>query len=175
MAYRKAQHPLCKCGCGQPTERYYNGKRFNNYLAYKGGHRPGTLIDGRRQCRKCLEWKPISEFSRAKRPQGHTIPQSYCKPCSTIVHRERIVKIYGTPRNRHLLKRYRITEEQFNEMNRAQNGICPLCLKRPAVAVDHCHETNKVRGILCHGCNEALGKFGDNLAGAQRVMKYFTG
>jgi hypothetical protein len=41
-----------------------------------------------------------------------------------------------------------------------------------AFALDHCHETGKFRGWLCHGCNTALGRFGDNIENIMRVMAY---
>jgi hypothetical protein len=56
---------------------------------------------------------------------------------------------------------YGITEEQYNLMLDAQDGCCALC-RSPEPGgkgdwhVDHCHETGKVRGLLCHGCNIAL-------------------
>jgi hypothetical protein len=38
--------------------------------------------------------------------------------------------------------------------------------------VDHDHETGKVRGIVCYGCNTGLGKIGDNPDGAHRAEMY---
>lgn len=40
------------------------------------------------------------------------------------------------------------------------------------MCVDHDHETGKVRGVLCRGCNGALGKFGDTVAGVRRALAY---
>ena len=57
---------------------------------------------------------------------------------------------------------YAITLAQRKDMLEEQNYKCEIC-KRPANAfqkglhVDHCHETNKVRGMLCAKCNAALG------------------
>jgi hypothetical protein len=38
--------------------------------------------------------------------------------------------------------------------------------------IDHCHETNEVRGILCSGCNTGLGHLGDNIDGLLRAVAY---
>jgi hypothetical protein len=38
-----------------------------------------------------------------------------------------------------------------------QDGKCLICKEREAVAIDHCHTTGKVRGLLCLGCNTFLG------------------
>ena len=62
-----------------------------------------------------------------------------------------------TKRRWNLKTRYGITPEQYDEMLAAQNNLCALCggaMDRPVI--DHCHETGKVRGILCHPCNIKL-------------------
>ncbi len=61
-------------------------------------------------------------------------------------------------KERHLLRTYNITLEQWNQMLKVQNGICanPHCSKAIVgsdVHVDHDHETGKVRGLLCARCN----------------------
>lgn len=60
----------------------------------------------------------------------------------------------------------------------AQGGRCALCktplgrLKQPFLYVDHDHDTKDIRGLLCNGCNTALGKFGDNLDGLEKRMNH---
>lgn len=68
--------------------------------------------------------------------------------------------------------RYGITLDEYNEMLAKQNEVCAICLgpeTRVArgggvqpLSVDHCHATNKVRGLLCNQCNTGLGKFKDS-------------
>lgn len=66
-------------------------------------------------------------------------------------------------RRAHLKHRYGITVEQYDEMLAAQGGHCALCPWEPSdgkvLAVDHDHETGRVRGLLCRGCNLALATF----------------
>ena len=63
-----------------------------------------------------------------------------------------------------------ITKVEYNELLEKQKGVCALCPAtdsgdgRP-LFVDHCHETGRVRGLLCKQCNTAIGLLGDNLAG----------
>jgi len=61
-----------------------------------------------------------------------------------------------------LWSKFRITQEQYEELLRAQGGGCAVCGKTEqqngqALAVDHSHKTNKVRGLLCKACNYKLG------------------
>ena len=67
-------------------------------------------------------------------------------------------------------RRYGITIEQFDAMVVSQNGLCAICQepfppirKKMAIHVDHCHDTNHVRGLLCARCNVGLGLFGDSI------------
>ncbi|MFE5188252.1 endonuclease VII domain-containing protein [Streptomyces sp. NPDC056628] len=48
---------------------------------------------------------------------------------------------------------------------------CPA----PAVHVDHCHETGRVRGVLCFNCNSAIGKLGDDPDAVRRAAAYSEG
>ena len=56
-----------------------------------------------------------------------------------------------------LSSRYGLTTEQYAQILAKQGGVCALCdgvMERPVV--DHCHQTKKVRGIICHPCNIKL-------------------
>lgn len=74
-------------------------------------------------------------------------------------------------RNYFLQLKYGITEKQYQELLRAQNGKCAnrACpndgsedSRRRPLFVDHCHTTNKVRGLLCNRCNRTLGMLKDS-------------
>ncbi len=63
-----------------------------------------------------------------------------------------------------LRRRYGISLAQFEEMLEKQGGVCKICRNPPSMKgrekrlhVDHCHRTNRVRGLLCHRCNVFLG------------------
>lgn len=62
---------------------------------------------------------------------------------------------------------YGLTGEQWFAMFKAQGECCAICRSTDRGgpqdwATDHDHATGKVRGILCHRCNKALGLFKDN-------------
>lgn len=80
-------------------------------------------------------------------------------------------------RNNALRRRYGITLQQFNAIIEAQKVKCALCeeslkLGTKSVHVDHCHETGRVRGILCARCNLGIGKFGDTISGLEKAIAY---
>ena len=72
-----------------------------------------------------------------------------------------------------LIKRlYGLTEKDYLDLYNKQSGLCRVCsifLYNPfdrqdgdRPQLDHCHKTNKVRGILCQTCNTGLGSFKDD-------------
>lgn len=79
-------------------------------------------------------------------------------------------KQYMSDRQRkyQLMDKYGITEDDYNSMLKDQNGKCAICEtttptgKWKRFAVDHCHITGIVRGLLCNECNRGMGLLKDN-------------
>lgn len=128
-----------------------------------------------RHCTRCGIPKPLTEFYKASRfTDGH---QRYCAMCAREARREWTAANPGVAYRRQLAKdpnyhadiklmrNYGITRQQYDDMLAAQRGVCVICGKannrtkkmgdRP-LAVDHCHATGRVRGLLCNRCNTAL-------------------
>jgi hypothetical protein len=77
---------------------------------------------------------------------------SWCRSCSNAARRN--------VSHRYVLKQKGVTLEQYQRMVETQNGICAVCSSPPSrtkLNVDHCHDTGKVRGLLCWNCNMAIG------------------
>jgi len=79
--------------------------------------------------------------------------------------------------DRYLKRNYGITASERQQMLDAQNGECAICGIRESKckkrhAVDHCHETGKIRGILCTNCNSAIGKLQDNTELLKKAIAY---
>lgn len=134
----------------------------------------------KKTCTKCSVLHNISEFRLKKRWY-----ENVCKPCQSKLANERNknwrklnpgkVKIY---KRREALKQYLITLDQYNELNKAQQGLCRICGaedKTRSLAVDHDHKTNKVRGLLCNCCNRGLGYFYDNPNLLNNAVSYLKG
>lgn len=93
---------------------------------------------------------------------------------------ERVSKSYDPLRHRQYgWKRQgiKLTVEEYTEIFNKQNGQCAICgvhhsdLKK-VLCVDHCHETNEVRGLLCNDCNRGLGQFKDDVERLEEAVKY---
>ena len=68
--------------------------------------------------------------------------------------------------------RYGLLVEQYEEMKEQQRGCCKICMKPKPLVVDHCHETNEVRGLICQDCNKALGFLYDDPLLFDRCVLY---
>ena len=77
----------------------------------------------------------------------------------------------GRSRELHLRRKYGITVADYDAMLESQGGTCALCDATPETQraryttyfhVDHCHDTGRVRGLLCGEHNLLLGRFGDD-------------
>ncbi len=56
-----------------------------------------------------------------------------------------------------------------------QGGLCAICREAPGVHIDHDHATERVRGLLCFNCNQALGNFRDRRDLMLRAAMYLDG
>lgn len=87
---------------------------------------------------------------------------------------------YLARRAHHLAKTYGITADEYLHMVAEQDGRCAICGERPAgrargdrwLHVDHCHTTGRVRGLLCFGCNNLLGRI--ERFGLDRISEYLA-
>lgn len=64
-------------------------------------------------------------------------------------------------------RQYGLTHQEFQDLYDSSKGLCAICGTSEedngrALAIDHCHDTLKVRGLLCDRCNHGLGHFKDN-------------
>lgn len=73
------------------------------------------------------------------------------------------------------LKQFGMTIEQYDRLFEKQKGLCAIC-KQPdlekRLAVDHCHEELRVRGLLYGNCNRALGLMKDDPEAVLRAYYY---
>ena len=110
-----------------------------------------------------------------------------CKPCQKAysaahyaANREATLE---RMKARNLMSLYGLTPEAYAELLEAQERRCAICGaeagwrhrqsgKLKKLAVDHCHETGRVRGLLCDRCNTAIGKLNHDPALLRKAIDY---
>lgn len=131
-----------------------------------------------RVCCKCSTEKELTQdnfYRRAARPGGF---QYACKVCingeaawkkQDPEKRHAAVRRWYRTENgqkwafRAKLRRYGLTQEQYEGLIASQNGNCAVCgLSLDVPVIDHCHATGRTRGILHGNCNVLLGLAGEN-------------
>jgi hypothetical protein len=78
-------------------------------------------------------------------------------------------------RRKTLKAKYGLTVEAYDEMLVKQNGKCAICLLPPRnkyLDVDHCHDSDRVRGLLCDLCNRMLGQAREDPALLEAGARY---
>ena len=141
-----------------------------------------TQTTGSKNCTKCGVTKDITEFYKRGGKQSPNTRHNHCKECT----KSRVSKNYAKDpmvwRNAELQRRYGITQNDYEVMIAEQNNQCAICnTTEPGgrhnsgyFVVDHCHTTGKVRKLLCHNCNTALGLVGDNVDTLHKMINYLS-
>jgi hypothetical protein len=124
-----------------------------------------------KKCNNCKEEKPISHFYRNNTCKDGR--RGECKKCRRKYNMSNIV------RNMHLRRNYHMTVEDYNKLLNLQNKKCAICKSvKPGgkseihFSVDHCHDSNKVRGLLCANCNRGIGSFKDDINILKAAIEY---
>lgn len=129
------------------------------YLKHEGFKKSTDL----QRCSKCKKSKDPDGFANSKTAKSGK--GSWCRDC----YREHSQKI-----------NYGVDSKTFNTLVEQSNSECEICGSAISVsqgehAIDHCHTTLKVRGLLCRKCNIGLGCFSDNpdlLKAAAKYLEY---
>ncbi len=120
-------------------------------------------------CSKCHEANPERVYSNG-----------YCKTC--MRNRMRAWRVANPEKNkaaqlRSNFLRYGLTLEAWNEIFAAQSGCCAVCGVHQSqinyrLYVDHNHDTNKARGLLCRGCNTGIGAMKEDPEILDKAINY---
>jgi Autographiviridae endonuclease VII len=137
-------------------------------------------------CGKCKAVKPLSAFVMDHQ-RGRQ--KSYCLSCTSAAakewrkrnpnyERQRYQSDKTGTRERHLIRKYKVTLADYERMLKQQNGRCAICQAteesqhKGVFHVDHCHATGRVRGLLCRGCNHILGHVKDDPQKLRAAIDY---
>jgi hypothetical protein len=129
---------------------------------------------GSRYCRTCHR-KYGRDWARRRRAEDreaiNAYQQTWREANPETIERYRVANARYTRQYRYL-KEYGLTMRQRAELFEESDGLCALCYEKPAEAVDHDHDTGKVRGAVCHSCNWGLGNFNDDPVKVERALDY---
>lgn len=139
---------VCK-GCG--VEKELNTSNFPN--VYRIRKSDGTMPWFQSRCKGCHS-KRGSEI-RSKKPR---------KGESALAAKRTALKYGATP-----AEIASILDKVFKTCEICGQGPSP---KQYRLHIDHNHATGKIRGILCHWCNKAIGGIRDNSDIARRIADY---
>jgi len=140
------------------------------------GHKPHKpILIGLKKCITCNENKDVELFSWCSNHKVNKM--SSCKVCRNKIRflkrKEDPIKESLRKRKFRLKYRYNISLEEYQLMYTNQKGKCLICEDwYDKLNVDHCHETNKVRGLLCSSCNLALGSMKDKVSNFIKAIEY---
>jgi hypothetical protein len=127
-----------------------------------------------RVCGNCGVFKLADEFQKERdnKAKGGVTMRGQCRPCREHIKWKSFIQ-----------RTYGITADDYYEMLEAQNGKCAICESSDAnnarivsnkLFIDHCHETGKVRGLLCSKCNHAVGLLNDDTDLLQKAINYIN-
>jgi hypothetical protein len=76
-------------------------------------------------------------------------------------------------RSKQLMRKYGVSLDEYNAMYAFQHGRCAICGEsHPVLMVDHCHNSKRVRKLLCNKCNAGLGFFRENVQLLENAIDY---
>lgn len=148
---------ICKY-CSNSVKENINFIQKNGKPRKKGYYR----TCGSKECTK-KQYKDLNvckEKGRAKNPINHI-----CVICGDAFknissnHKRFCIQCVPDKSWRGRAQRYYVGKPQWELLLKNQNNKCALCERNPEV-IDHCHDSGKIRGLLCNACN-VLIKFID--------------
>jgi hypothetical protein len=109
-----------------------------------------------------------------------------CKTCLNVFTPRNPCNLYCSldckGKNAYYRRNYGIDDAVLRKMKEEQDNKCAICSSEgfligknnhsEKLAVDHCHKTGRVRGLLCHNCNRALGLFKDDREVMKKAVTY---
>ena len=117
-----------------------------------------------KKCTRCKVEKPADTEHFPPHNKCRDGLDSWCRKCRATYRSE-------TRRGQY---RAMISDEQLKEEFKNFTG-CAICgEKTEDIVVDHCHDKNVYRGLLCQLCNRGLGNFKDNTDSLERAIEYLN-
>ncbi len=134
-------------------------------------------------CTKCeINWavntkEELSKFFDIDRSKNDGLYSS-CKTCKAKLKKSSYKAYFHKNSNRQMKQNFGISLGDYERILELQDFKCAICRISPPTtkrfSVDHCHKTNRVRGLLCNGCNLGIGIFKDNTSTLNSAINYIN-
>ena len=176
------EEETCKYeNCESCGEKKITRHQKRNRLCRTCSNNSRKTITISKTCSACSVEKPFTDsyFTfRRKDKNGCLVLKGICKVCDSARRSASYFANLRREKNTRLKNDFGITIEKYEEMLKNQNGVCKICnnpeKKGKNLAVDHCHKTSIIRGLLCSNCNTGLGKFEDDVERLKNAINYLT-
>jgi len=156
-------------------------KKCGELKAYAEFHRASAMRDGyRSECKTCHQAQQ-KRWYRANREAVIAKVKRWQQENKDVVNARNKAYREANPlamRQYHLRRTFGIEITDYERLLERQGGGCAICGRPPkktSLHVDHDHESGVMRGLLCVGCNNALGQFRDSTDLLARASSYLTG
>lgn len=121
-------------------------------------------VQSTRVCKTCGVEKPLDK----KHFYWRSDSQTFRKECKTCWQEKQLIAKLG------------VDFKAYHQLLKAQGHRCKICQTKlessrySKFAVDHCHKSGRVRGLLCTNCNTAIGLMKDSVERLTSAIKYLT-
>jgi hypothetical protein len=191
IRWRKARKPKvsiwCKCGLVEVSDRRRSCKACSDTMRVARRKREASarksryVVDeeyrlhvrtlSKRSAVRGLEKRRVAARERARKLRAD--PEYRAKASAEVRRRRR-----ADP-ERHWeydLRKRGMTRTSYLALLQQQRGVCAICKQRcksgRRLAIDHSHETGRVRGLLCSSCNTAIGLMKEDIQRLSRAARY---
>lgn len=147
-------------------QRIKNKLRSREYRKLKSKNagimlkRQALLLEGKNICHRCKVIKDLKHFVTIKGTKRNA-----CKMCREMLNKANKLK-----------NTYGLSLKNFYSTLEMQNNSCKICKikfnKSKNICVDHCHNSKRVRGLLCHSCNRGIGLLKEDKTILRRAIQY---
>lgn len=132
-------------------------------------------------CPECGETKPIKKFGLTKGSNGKYYRKPKCNACYYYKGKDRKIRARGEITPQTYMRWYNLqkkgvdcTPQEVDEMLERAGHSCEICGGQFRLAIDHCDDLKTLRGVLCMGCNVAIGHLKHDSALLIKALEYLS-
>lgn len=149
-------------------------KKLDSFHKAKSGKLGRTA-----RCKEC-RLQPSAEWRKRNAEKRREYQREYYKRNrEAALEYSRRIRTPKYNREKNIYSKYGITQDEFLSLLKSQENKCACCGKefvdtpsKRGAYIDHCHNSKRVRGLLCNRCNAGIGFLGDTIEGIQRAIDY---